>query len=127
QPDQPIADLRLLGLSVRVMPLLRKEIEMSDVRLDGLKLNLVRDAQGRGNWQDLGRAPPSAEAPAAANTPPEAEAPATPDRERQKLRLDIDSLNIRDARIDYQDLQKGQQYSIEGMELSTGAIREDEA
>jgi AsmA protein len=127
QPDQPIADLRLLGLSVRVLPLLRKEIEMSDVRLDGLKLNLVRDKQGHGNWQDLGKAPPSSEpAPAETRAPATDAEPAAEPAERQKLRLDIDSLNIRDARIDYQDQQQGQQYSIESLELTTGAIREDQ-
>ena len=46
-PDQPFADLRLLGLSVRVLPLLRKEVQMSDIRIDGLNLNLQRDEKGR--------------------------------------------------------------------------------
>src|SRR3990167_9285044 len=31
-PDQPFADLRMLGLSVRVMPLLRKQVQMSDIK-----------------------------------------------------------------------------------------------
>ena len=41
-PDKPFADLRLLGLSVRVMPLLRPEVQMSDIRVDGLNLKLQR-------------------------------------------------------------------------------------
>ena len=32
-PTQPFADLQMLGLSVRVLPLLRKEVQMSDVRV----------------------------------------------------------------------------------------------
>ena len=54
-PDKPFADLRLLGLSVRVLPLLRKEVQMSDIRVDGLNLTLQRDAQGRGNWEGVGK------------------------------------------------------------------------
>ncbi|HLD65977.1 MAG TPA: AsmA family protein, partial [Pseudomonas sp.] len=54
-PDQPFADLRMLGLSVRVMPLLRKQVQMSDIKIDGLNLTLKRDEQGRGNWEDIGQ------------------------------------------------------------------------
>ena len=39
-PEQPFADLRMLGLSVRVLPLLRREVQMSDIRIDGLALIL---------------------------------------------------------------------------------------
>ncbi|PKL99685.1 MAG: AsmA family protein, partial [Gammaproteobacteria bacterium HGW-Gammaproteobacteria-7] len=59
-PDQPFADLRLLGLSVRVLPLLRREVQMSDIRIDGLNLNLQRDEKGRSNWEDVGKPAPTA-------------------------------------------------------------------
>ena len=45
-PQQPLADLRMLGLSVRVMPLLRREVQMSDITPDGLNLALPRDENG---------------------------------------------------------------------------------
>src|SRR5690606_6883778 len=41
-PQQPFAKVRLLALSVRVLPLLRKEVQMSAVRVDGLSLSLQR-------------------------------------------------------------------------------------
>ncbi|WP_122870208.1 AsmA family protein, partial [Pseudomonas viridiflava] len=37
-PDQPFADVQMLGLSVRVLPLLRKQVQMSDIRVEGLNL-----------------------------------------------------------------------------------------
>lgn len=52
----------MIGLSVRVMPLLRKEVQMSDIRVDGLNLNLQRDDKGHGNWESVGR-PAQASAP----------------------------------------------------------------
>ena len=125
-PQQPFAHLDSLGLSVRVLPLLRREIQMSDIRVDGLTLSLTRDAQGKGNWEDIGRraeAAPSASQPSAGD-------PATPAAETTEpaaarpLRLDIDSLSLNNARIDYQDARNGQQFSIEGIELRTGAVRE---
>ena len=69
-PNQPFADLQMLGLSVRVLPLLRKEVQMSDVRVEGLNLRLTRDKDGHGNWQDIGQP-----APATASTIPAAAAP----------------------------------------------------
>lgn len=129
-PEQPFADLRLLGLSVRVLPLLRREVQMSDIRVDGLNLNLQRDEKGRSNWEDIGK-PKQAAAPASStgSAPaepgePAAKQPASPPPTAQPIQLDIDSLIVNGARIDYRDVQKGQQFSAESIQLTTGAIRE---
>lgn len=129
QPEQPLARVRLLGLSVRVMPLLRREVQMSAIRVDGLELDLQRDAQGRGNWQQLGQAQtatPSDSRPAT-GAQPASPPPAAPQSSAQTVRLDIDSLTLSNARIRYQDLASGQQYSLEGIQLSTGAITEGQS
>ncbi|QLC73419.1 AsmA family protein [Pseudomonas sp. LPB0260] len=127
-PNQPFADLRLLGLSVRVLPLLRKEVQMSDIRIDGLNLSLQRDAKGRGNWEDVGRPAPAAGSTPAPSTSAgnaaNGEAPASPAERSQPIKLDIDSLIVNNARIDYRDERKGQQFSAESIQLTTGAIRE---
>lgn len=128
-PDKPFADLRLLGLSVRVLPLLRKEVQMSDIRIDGLNLNLQRDEKGRSNWEDVGRPAKTAEqAGTATGDAPAPTSERAPDNavtsSPQPLKLDIDSLIVNSARIDYHDLQKGQQFSAESIQLTTGAIRE---
>lgn len=79
-PDKPFANLTLLGLSVRVMPLLRKEVQMSDIRVEGLDLTLARDEKGRGNWEDIGRPAQAAStpAPAAEGTPHRRNSPSPP-------------------------------------------------
>lgn len=127
-PEDPFADLRLLGLSVQVLPLLRKEIQMSDIRIDGLNLSLHRNAKGQGNWEHIGKphknpeqvteqhvrdatATGATEPPAAANTP---------------LKLDINSLIVNGARIDYHDEKSGQQFNLESVQLTTGAIRDNQ-
>ena len=127
-PDKPFANLRLLGLSVRVLPLLRKEVQMSDIRVDGLNLDLQRDENGHGNWEDVGRpAAKPGETPteqSAASDP--SQTPSEPAQESggQPIKLDIDSLIVNGARVDYRDAQKGQQFSAESIQLTTGAIRE---
>ena len=37
---------------VKLLPLLRKQLEVDTVRLNGLKLNLARDKDGRTNWRN---------------------------------------------------------------------------
>lgn len=124
-PTQPFADLQMLGLSVRVIPLLRKEVQMSDVRVEGLNLRLNRDKNGHGNWEDIGKAPAST----TAGTPPPAEPPAPstsapPEKPAQPTRLDIDSLTVNNARVQYTDEQTGKQFSAESIQLSTGPVHD---
>ncbi|MEB0076844.1 AsmA family protein [Pseudomonas sp. CCI3.2] len=127
-PTKPFADLQMLGLSVRVLPLLRREVQMSDVRIEGLNLTLNRDENGHGNWEDIGRPAPSTVAPAP--TPENASAnsgkntPAAPDKSSQPIKLDIDSLTVNNARIDYSDAKTGRQFTAESIQLSTGAVHE---
>lgn len=131
RPDQPFAEVDMLGLAVRVLPLLRREVEMSDIRIDGLRLDLQRDAQGRGNWEGLDR--PAAAQPGAAAAPTgehAASAPATEansDSRAPALRLNIDSLALSNARIDYRDAAGNRRFSLEGIDLRSGAIREGAA
>ncbi|WP_085694889.1 MULTISPECIES: AsmA family protein [unclassified Pseudomonas] len=125
KPAEPFADLQMLGLSVRVLPLLRREVQMSDVRVEGLNLRLSRDKTGHGNWEDIGKVP----APAGSTPPPApgttaAEAPAQPEKPAQPIRLDIDSLTVNNARVEYNDEQTGKQFSAESIQLSTGAVHD---
>ncbi|WP_297838627.1 AsmA family protein [Pseudomonas sp.] len=125
-PTKPFADLQMLGLSVRVLPLLRREVQMSDVRVEGLNLTLNRDENGHGNWEDIGRPAPITPEAAAENAAvdPVKPQPATPEKSSQPLKLDIDSLTINNARIDYSDAKSGRQFTAESIQLSTGAVHE---
>lgn len=123
-PTQPFADLQMLGLSVRVLPLLRREVQMSDVRVEGLNLRLNRDKQGHGNWEDIGKNLPDETTDAPAPAPVETVAETKPEKPPQPIRLDIDSLTINNARVEYTDEQTGKQLSAESIQLSAGAIHE---
>lgn len=119
QPDSPIANLQLLGLSVRVLPLLRREVQMSDVRVDGLELNLRRSAEGHGNWEDLGKPlPGDAQQPQSAGPATSDEAP----EPRRPLKLDIDSLTLNNGRVTYLDEHSGRSFTAESIQLSTGTV-----
>ncbi|QPL31976.1 AsmA family protein [Pseudomonas fragi] len=123
-PTQPFADLQMLGLSVRVLPLLRKEVQMSDVRVEGLNLRLTRDKDGHGNWQDIGKPATAAATATAPTAGTEPAAASKPDSVSQPLKLDIDSLTVNNARVEYNDEQSGKQFSAESIQLSTGPVHE---
>jgi len=125
KPKEPFADLQMLGLSVRVLPLLRREVQMSDVRVEGLNLTLARDEQGHGNWEDIGKPLPAQDG-ATASTPAPAEQPGAPveSSSERAVKLDIDSLTVNNARVQYTDAKTGQSYSAESIQLSTGPVHE---
>ncbi|WP_223488529.1 AsmA family protein [Pseudomonas sp. A-RE-19] len=129
KPTEPFADLQMLGLSVRVIPLLRREVQMSDVRVEGLDLRLNRDKDGHGNWEDIGKVPAPA-TPSGTATPPAttgAPAPTTTtqaEKPAQPIRLDIDSLTVNNARVEYSDEKTGKQFSAESIQLSTGPVHD---
>lgn len=116
--DQPFADVRLLALSVQVMPLLRKEIRMSDIRLEGLDLKLRRNAKGDSNWEDT----PSSTGTATTTT--ETDSTEQPADKPANIKLEIDSLIVNSARLEYSDEQNDQHITLESVQISTGAIGE---
>ncbi|WP_296253246.1 AsmA family protein [Pseudomonas sp. UBA4194] len=121
-PQKPFADVQMLGLSVRVLPLLRKEVQMSDVRVEGLNLALERDANGHGNWEDIGK-PLPASTPSATD-PNAAPEPAKPESNSRPVKLDIDSLTVNNASVLYTDAKTGRSFTAESIQLSTGAVHE---
>jgi AsmA protein len=123
-PTKPFANLQMLGLSVRVLPLLRREIQMSDVRVEGLDLMLSRDETGHGNWEDIGRRAPS-DSTAQSQVTPESDKTDKTEKPSQPIKLDIDSLTVNNARVEYTDARKNQTFSAESIQLSTGAVHEN--
>jgi len=85
--DEPFAAVKHAALRVRLLPLLRKQLEIGRVEVDGLDLRLRKNAAGRGNWQ-------SAESSPTTQSSGGAGAPA--------LR-DLAGLVISDSRVSYQD------------------------
>lgn len=107
--ERPFASFEQARLSVRLMPLIfRQDVEIGTASLDSLVLNLAVAENGRNNWQDLASAG-------------EAQ-PAEPEASGGPISLDIENVQIADARISYRDMQAGSAYSITGLSLETGRI-----
>ena len=121
--NEQLGQLGAAQVSVKLLPLLSRRVEMQTVRLKGLELTLVRNTQGVGNWQVKAPQPgqvkttPSPETgkPAPQHSPEKApDGPA--------LTIDIASVDVSGLLISYNDQLTGQKYTISDASLTTGAI-----
>ena len=110
---QPFATVRRVAARVKLVPLLSRRVEIGTVELEGLTLNLARNADLRGNWEDLLAA---AEEPAAA-PPADAEPGAASVDE-----LAIEGVRIRDGNVYWRENTNELRYSVTGLSLTTGGI-----
>lgn len=117
QPDQALAEVGSLGLGVEVLPLLRRELRFSDVILNNVSLNLIRNADGQGNWETVG--PQTREQADAGSGTAE-----SPDAQGEELDIAVQSVNITNARILYEDRETGQSVQLNDVNLETGALVE---
>ncbi len=114
--DAPFASIQGARLQLGLLPLLFGKIEIDEVRLEGLVLNLARNAEGRDNWADLG----------GAEAPPAAESEAD-DAEPTELDLDVGAIVIADARINWLDASTGSQWQLGSFNMEAVGFGPDRA
>ena len=107
--DQPLAELAHVSVGLAVMPLLKHQLQLKAVSLNGLHLHLITNQQGQGNWtvfrQQLPHQPVTPVQPAKTTTP-------------AVDGLGINTLNVADATITWQNQQKGRDFTLSGLHLS---------
>lgn len=113
---RPMASIDKVDIKLKLLPLLRRHVEVDTIVLDGLKLNLRRNKAGVTNWDDLvatPAAPVKAPAPAAPS-PPEAPSAAAP-----IAALTIGGVDIRHGELLWQDDQNGNSVRVRNLSLQT--------
>jgi uncharacterized protein involved in outer membrane biogenesis len=85
----PFAAVRHVAIRVKLLPLLRKQLQIGRVEVDGLDLRLYKNAQGRGNWQGFGG---------------QATTPESGGASGNAALADLAGLTIKDSRVSYQDM-----------------------
>ncbi len=116
--DAPFAQVEQVQLRVRLLPLLRGELEMDTLVLDGLRLNLARNAGGVNNWDDLVPQAPAGEAGRQAGSAGEQAA--------ALAGFAIGGIRISDAELVWDDRASGVRYVAAPLSLRTGAIEAGE-
>jgi AsmA protein len=86
---RPFASISRASLRVRLLPLLHHQLEVGRVEIDGLDLNLRKNAQGQGNW---------------AMPAEKTAAPAQPSGSSQMTLGGIAGVIVRNSRVSYQDM-----------------------
>ena len=110
--SQPFANVEKLAVSVKLLPLLHKQVEISSLELDHPHIELIRDAQGTWNFATLGQEgkPSGSATPAPQPTP---SAGATPAPQSQPAgQLTLAQLAINDGQVAVTDLQKHQSRAV---------------
>lgn len=97
---------------VKVLPLLSKQIEVGKLTLDGLNVNLIRNAQGEDNWATLASTEGTA-----------ADAAATADAGGTSFSTErIGGLDLTNATIVFDDRQAGTTMTLSDLGANTGPI-----
>lgn len=103
--EEPFLTVARANVGVKLLPLLRRNLEVSRVAVEGLSVTLIGRGEGVNNWSDLGGS--DEEEPAA-----EGEAPQTR----------IAGIDVTGATIVYRDEAEGSVLRLSELELHTGAI-----
>ncbi|MEE9302348.1 MAG: AsmA family protein [Thiotrichaceae bacterium] len=101
-------------ISVEVLPLLKKVIKVDEIRLNGLKLNLHRKADGSTNWDDLSQKK---------KEDTEADKPPAKIVEEMLNNLSVAGVSLKDADIHWRDDQSGQDIRLAPVNLKTGTFK----
>jgi AsmA protein len=105
----PFASINETDVHVRFWPLLHHEVEVGEVKLDGLNLDLEKDAEGHDNWQDISEhlAHPAAKAEGESSN---------------NIDLSVAGVDVTDSQVRWTDAEKHQQYTISDFSLKLGAF-----
>lgn len=109
------AALQSARISVALMPLLRKQVQVRALDIEGLKLTLVKKKDGTLNIADLLGEP----------TAPEAGKPAEPAKPTEPLLIDVSSIRIANAQLTWRDEKAGTSTALSNLSLSTGQVLAD--
>jgi len=109
--ESPFARIDTAKVRVKLLPLLRKQVEMDTATLEGLQLNLAKDKDGRTNWDDLA-GPAEDPVPSDVKSGPESLAG-----------LAVGGIHLRDTRIVWDDRSTGSRYVVDGLALNTGSVQ----
>jgi AsmA protein len=113
QSEREFVSVDNASVSLKLLPLLAKQLVVDEVAVSGVKAQFIRYKNGKTNLDDLmGKEAASAPAPAPASVP-ESGAP---------MMFDIASVQLDKTELSYRDEASGARYSVQELSLKTGRI-----
>lgn len=113
------AEVEKAKVRIRLLPLLKKELEMDTIVLNGLVLNLEKDAESRTNWDDLA----TADGDEAQSADEQAQQTGAPDEAKPALEvINIAGIQFSNANIFWSDKSTDQNFQLRNMSLNTDQL-----
>jgi len=101
----PFASVDSARVSVALLPLLRKQVVVDRLKIDGIRANLKKRKDGSTNFDDLAGGEEK-----------------TPAKDQQVLVLAVDGVDLTNADIAYEDEAAGARYELAGATLKVGKL-----
>ncbi|MDI1308898.1 MAG: AsmA family protein [Methylotenera sp.] len=98
--SKEFASVNGVKVSLALLPLLKKELVVDTVYIDGAQANIVKYKDGTTNFDDL----------------------MSKEEESQDIKFDIDGVNVTNSAVSYSDEGTGAKYSISKFNLKTGHV-----
>jgi AsmA protein len=113
--DKPFSRVRKANVSIKILPLLSRRVEVGKVALEGLELHLEKDEAGRGSWADFTDDQPGDNA---------TQKPGDKSSGWDLGDLSLDGVRVTDSSLYWEDKFLGERYALTGLDLEVKAIRQ---
>jgi AsmA protein len=121
-PDTSFASSKLAEINLAVWPLLtKKQLQISKITLSGVQLNLIRNIDGKTNWDDLAGGKKTSNAKTPGNEQDKKEKSA----KKALPAIDIGAIHINDINVQYKDQQAKKTIALNNFNLSIGHLQEN--
>jgi len=115
----PFAKMGSADVKVELLPLLKKQINVRTVELQGLSIDLQRAADGTTNWDDLAKSSTVTTTTESGDESTEVEIEGD---SAAIAALAVGGITVSDANVTWKDAQSGTDAKLESFNLETGAI-----
>ena len=98
--DKEFASVQSAQVALAVLPLLRKQLVVDTVYIDGAKANIIKYKDGTTNFDDL----------------------LSKEEESEDIKFDVDGVKVSNSSVTYSDEASGAKYSLSKFNLTSGHI-----
>jgi AsmA protein len=113
--EKPFAKIQEVSVEIKLLPLLRKQVEIGSLTFKGLELQLTKNTQGVSNWEGLTQ-----------QTKKDAYITPNPSndtaQQKQAFAFSISDINISNSSLVWDDQQKKQLITLSNIELQSKNI-----
>lgn len=112
--NEPFAAIKSAEVRVKLLPLLRRQVEVGDIVLDGVALRLQKNAVGQDNWSDM-----------LEHKKKESETDRDEDKPSEfKIEsFEVAAVEIKDSTVLWHNAQTGSRHELKNFNFSTGRLR----